>query len=313
MEILFVGGAGYIGGFATDVLLKAGHKVTVFDNLLYEDRYLKDVKFIYGDIRDTQKVVDAAINADVVILAAALVGDPACSIDPQLTESINYAAIKDVCISLPKEKHVIFLSTCSVYGAQDSILNENSNTNPLSVYASTKLRAEKYVQERNGTIFRLGTVYGVGDMHSRIRLDLVLNVLTLKAYKDKKISVNGGDQWRPIISVKDVGFYLLEACERSIRGMFILSHCNTTIKTLGELVAVLIGDTAIEYTPLSFQDARNYRVDTSKVNSCFYHRPKFAPEQEISQLLSIFADNRIKDCESKIYNNGMFIKNLLKK
>ena len=61
------------------------------------------------------------------------------------------------------------MSTCSVYGAQDGLLNETSPTNPLSTYASTKLKSEQHVLEKNGTIFRLGTVYGLGDEHSRLQ------------------------------------------------------------------------------------------------------------------------------------------------
>ena len=47
-KILIVGGAGYIGGYMTDLLLKKGHDVTVFDSLMYEDRFLKPDNFIKG-------------------------------------------------------------------------------------------------------------------------------------------------------------------------------------------------------------------------------------------------------------------------
>ena len=90
MKILVVGGAGYIGGYLVDQLLDKGYDPIVYDNILYEDRYLKDVPFIRGDIRDTNKLVKAAQGCDVVVLAAALVGDPACSIDKDLTDKINY-------------------------------------------------------------------------------------------------------------------------------------------------------------------------------------------------------------------------------
>ena len=83
------------------------------------------------------------------------------------------------------------MSTCSVYGAQDGILNEDSDTSPLSSYATTKLNAEKYILDNGGTVFRLGTVFGVGDSYSRIRMDLVVNVLTMKAVKYGKINING--------------------------------------------------------------------------------------------------------------------------
>ena len=141
-KILICGGAGYIGGLTCDSLLREGFDVVVYDNILYENRYLKDIKFINGDIRDTDKLINTSKDYDVIILMAALVGDPACSVDPILTEDINYISIKNFCERISDDKHLIFMSTCSVYGAQDGILNEESPTNPLSSYAITKLNSE---------------------------------------------------------------------------------------------------------------------------------------------------------------------------
>ena len=206
-KILLVGGAGYIGGLTCDYIKEAGMEVTVYDNLLYENRFLKEIPFIYGDIRHTEKLYDISKDYDVIVLMAALVGDPACSVDHALTEEINYKAIKDFCDVVSPSKHLIFMSTCSVYGAQDGMLNEESDTNPLSSHAATKLKAEEHILAKGGTIFRLGTVFGLGDTYSRLRMDLVVNVLTMKAVKDGEITINGGDQWRPIISVKDIAGY----------------------------------------------------------------------------------------------------------
>jgi nucleoside-diphosphate-sugar epimerase len=137
-KVLVVGGSGYIGGLTCDYLIRDGFDVTVYDNLLYENRYLKDVKFIYGDIRDTEKLYEISNDFDVIVLMAALVGDPACSVDHKLTEEINFQSIKNFCEVVSPNKHLVFMSTCSVYGAQDGLLNEESGTNPLSSYASTK-------------------------------------------------------------------------------------------------------------------------------------------------------------------------------
>ncbi|MCK4613807.1 MAG: NAD-dependent epimerase/dehydratase family protein, partial [Thermoplasmata archaeon] len=176
-NVLVIGGAGYIGGLTTDFLMKQGYNVTVFDNLMYESQFLKPCDFIYGDIRDTKRLVELQKKYDEIIWLAAIVGDSACAQSPELTREINLNSIKRFLDATHRK--IIFASTCSVYGAQHDVLNEESPTNPLSLYASTKLEAEKYVLENSGTIFRLGTVYGVGDRFSRIRLDLVVNVLTL--------------------------------------------------------------------------------------------------------------------------------------
>ena len=115
-KVLVVGGAGYIGGITTDILLERGYYVAVYDKLLYESRYLKDVDFIYGDIRDTEKLGKIQNKYDEIIWLAALVGDGACSQDPELTKEINVTSIKNF-INRTKRR-LIFTSTCSVYGAQ---------------------------------------------------------------------------------------------------------------------------------------------------------------------------------------------------
>jgi nucleoside-diphosphate-sugar epimerase len=308
-KVLLVGGSGYIGGLTCDYLIRDGFDVTVYDNLLYENRFLKDVDFIYGDIRDTEKLYEVSKEFDVIVLMAALVGDPACSVDQPLTEEINFKSIKSFCDVVLPNKHLIFMSTCSVYGAQDGILNEESNTNPLSSYASTKLASEKYILEKGGTVFRLGTVFGLGDTYSRLRMDLVVNVLTMKAVKDGEITINGGEQWRPIIAVKDIAEYVTEACKEKYRGIFVLAKENVIIKELGERVVKLIPNTKINYSEISFQDARNYRVDNTKSLETFKYKPQVTVEDEVKRMLVMFKENRVQNPEDKVYHNGAFLKN----
>ena len=308
-KVLVCGGAGYIGGLTCDTLIREGFHVTVYDNLLYENRFLKQIPFIYGDIRDTKKLYNVSKNFDVIILMAALVGDPACSVDHKLTEEINYSAIRDFCEFVPSNKHLIFMSTCSVYGAQDGILNEESSTNPLSSYASTKLQAEKHVLNLGGTVFRLGTVFGLGDTYSRLRMDLVVNVLTMKSIKDGEITINGGEQWRPIIAVRDIAEYVTEDCKEEYGGVFILSKENVMIRELGERVAKLIPGTKINYTEISFQDARNYKVDNTKSLNTFKYKPKVSVEEEVLRMTKMFEESRVMNPEDKIYHNGIYLKN----
>jgi len=308
-KVLVCGGSGYIGGLTCDLLIRDGFQVTVFDNLLYENRFLKEIPFIYGDIRDTQKLLEVSKDFDVIVLMSALVGDPACSVDQKLTEEINYQSIKNFCENISDNQHLIFMSTCSVYGAQDGILNEESPTNPLSSYASTKLAAEKYILQKGGTVFRLGTVFGLGDTYSRLRMDLVVNVLTMKALKDGEITINGGEQWRPIIAVKDIAEYVTEACHMKYKGVYILSKENVMIKELGEQIANLIEDTKINYTEISFQDARNYKVDNSKSLTTFKYKPKVSVEEEVLKMYKMFKENRVQNPEDKVYHNGAYLKN----
>ena len=308
-KVLVVGGSGYIGGLTCDYLKRDGFDVTVYDNLLYENRFLKEVNFINGDVRDTEKLYEVSKDFDVIVLMSALVGDPACSVDHKLTEEINFKAIKNFCEVVSPNKHLIFMSTCSVYGAQDGLLNEESGTNPLSSYASTKLASEKYILEKNGTIFRLGTVFGLGDTYSRLRMDLVVNVLTMKAIKDGEITINGGEQWRPIIAVRDIAEYVTEACKMKYSGIFVLSKENVIIKELGERIVDVIPDTKINYTEISFQDARNYKVDNSKSLDVFKYKAKVTVEEEVLRMVKMFKEGRVMDPEDKVYHNGAFLKN----
>ena len=142
MKILVVGGAGYVGGTVTDLLMQnPDNKIIVYDALLYESMYQKNVQFVYGDIRDFKLLKKYLEWADKVVWMAALVGDGACSINPLITKQINLDTVQYLADNF--DGKIIFFSTCSVYGAQDDLLNENSSTDPLSVYASTKLGAEK--------------------------------------------------------------------------------------------------------------------------------------------------------------------------
>ena len=141
MNVLVVGGAGYVGGGIVDQL-KSKHSVTVYDSLIYEESYRKDVNFVNGDIRDTNKLLPLLDQSDAVIWLAALVGDGACAINPKLTFEINSESVKFLVENF--KKRIVFLSTCSVYGAQDGLLDENSSVNPLSEYAKEFYRILKF-------------------------------------------------------------------------------------------------------------------------------------------------------------------------
>ncbi len=309
-KVLVVGGAGYIGGITTDILLSRGYDVGVYDLLLYEPRYLKDVTFHFGDIRDTNKLGAISSQYDEIIWLAALVGDGACAQDPELTKEINVSSLKNF-LKLTKRR-VIFTSTCSVYGAQEGILDEKSPTNPLSVYAATKLEAEKIVLDNNGLAFRLGTLFGLGDNYSRIRLDLVVNILTLRAYRDKKLTVFGGEQWRPLLAVSDVSEYLVEAVEHEENDVYNLKYENYKLVDLAQEIKQVFPDVYLEVTDMKFEDLRNYRVDATKVGKVFKYIPHQTIQKEVLRMKQLFVDHRIKDPNNDVYYNAAYIANLVK-
>ena len=307
-KCLVLGGAGYIGGHLTD-LLGEDYEVTVYDNLLFEDRYLKSVNFIYGDIRDEKKMQAILPSFDVVIALAALVGDGACQVDPALTSEINFHSMK--WLTDHYSGKIVFMSTCSVYGKNDDLLDEESPTSPLSVYASTKLQAEQYLLEKkpDSLVFRLGTLFGVGDQHSRLRLDLVANILSLKATRGETLSVFSGNQARPILHVRDVGNAILHCMENDISGLYNLSYRNVLIKELAEEIAKVIPGSKINYSEMPFEDQRNYRVSPSKIESTGW-KPLYDLRFGIQQIHEIIRENRIRDVTDPVYSNATYVRKL---
>lgn len=301
MKVLIVGGAGYIGGAITDIL--NGHEVIVYDNLLFEEGYRKDRAFVAGDVREQDRLKGFLEWADAVIWLAAIVGDGACAINQELSTEINQNSVK--WLSENFDGRIVFPSTCSVYGAREGLLDENSPTNPLSVYAATKLAAEDYLINKNAVIFRLGTLYGVSDQFSRIRLDLVVNTMTARAVVEKKLKVFGGEQYRPLLHVRDVAQAMVDALTSDVRGIYNLHGENMKMLDLGELVATLV-QSEIEVVDTSFEDSRNYQVSSDKARAVGFY-PSHGVSQGILELETLLSSGRIKDPNNKRYSNEGFL------
>ncbi len=318
-QILLLGGAGYIGSVLTKQLIQEGFNVIVFDKFIY----LKEKKFkkiigsknltcINGDSRHLEKVFDAIREADAVVHLAEMVGDPLCEKRPEKTYSINYLAsisIASICKNLGIEKF-IYVSSCSVYGSNTDkkLLNENSPINPLSVYAKLKSICEKGIITNFGNYFkpcilRLGTVYGVS---YRPRYDLVVNLFSGLAANKKKILIEGGEQWRPFINVKDVSNIILKIIklpkEKSSGQIFNVVSENITIKNLGKKVKNLFPkiDILIKKTKKDFRD---YKVSSQKAKKILNFEPKHFLDQEIKSMVNFTKKNKIKNINSKQFVN----------
>ena len=308
-RVLVVGGCGYVGGGVVDSLLEAGHEVRVYDLLLYEEQYRKPINFVRGDIRDTERLQEHLDWADAVVWLAALVGDGACALNPDITLDLNFKAVERL-----RERfrgRIVFASTCSVYGAQDGDLVESSPTNPLSLYAATKLQAEAALSDSDAISFRLGTLFGIGDEFSRIRLDLVVNTLTVRAHEKGKISVFGGDQFRPLLHVKDAASMFAKAVDTSNRGVYNLSAKNTRIIDIAYQIRGHFPDCQIETSQAMFQDTRNYRVSSAKVIKELGFRPRLSLDDGIEEMKGLVVDGRIRDTGLNRYSNQAFLSALL--
>ena len=309
MKVLVVGGAGYIGGGIVDVLLEKGISFTVYDNLLYEYQYLKQVDFIRGDVRDFEALEEILPEYTHVIWLAAIVGDAACQIKPDLTVAVNQESVKWVANNY--DGRIIFPSTCSVYGQNDQMIDENSSANPLSIYAEAKLGAERYLYEGSHLILRLGTVYGVSDASSRLRMDLVVNYMTASALTKGKLSVFGGTQWRPLIHVKDVAEAMVDNLAKETTGIYNLSTLNLQIRDLAKIVSDMTGCT-VEYTPQNFEDRRNYHVSNEKAirDGVFRLEGNRDIAYGIGEIADLIRSGRIKYAENDVYFNERHIASL---
>jgi nucleoside-diphosphate-sugar epimerase len=304
-NVLIVGGAGYVGGTITDLV--SGSNVCVYDSLCFENEYLKPgVEFVHGDVRDERLLSKWLDWADAVIWLAAHVGDGACTVDPEASLHVNRDCVRF--LSEQFRGRMIFLSTCSVYGAQDGILTEDSAVKPLSLYATSKLEAEQFLLDKNAIIFRLGTLFGKGDNYSRIRLDLVLNALICDAFKKGRMKVFGGEQFRPLLHVRDAGQAIVNALDAVETGIFNLHSHNVRIEELAWQVQNCFPGALIETTDLPFEDLRNYRVNSDKARRELGFMPRRSVNEGIEELRAIFQAGRIKNLAQSRYHNHRFFK-----
>ena len=305
MKVLVVGGAGYVGGALTDELLERKSQVRVYDSLLYEEAFRKPVDFVCGDIRDREKLMLQLKWADVVVWLAALVGDGACSLNPETSVGLNQE-----CVGWLAENfggRIVFLSTCSVYGAQEGLLDENSPVNPLSVYATTKLAAEEHLKDKDAIIFRLGTLFGVGDLFSRVRLDLIVNILAVRAAAQGEITIFGGEQFRPLLHVRDVEIVIADNLEKSQVGVYNLNRQNVRILDLAYQVRNHFPDVVIHRTEMKFQDARNYQVSSEKAQQELNFSPRYSIDDGIEEIKELVRNGRIKDLSNPRYTNHSYL------
>lgn len=320
--VLVVGGAGYIGSLVIEKLLASGYTVRLLDSLVYGDEAIRKLlshpklEFIKGDCRNIQDVVRAMANVRNMIHLAAIVGDPACAEDGENASQINYAATRmmaEIAAGHGIERFV-YASTCSVYGATDSLMTENSETNPISLYARTKLLSEQVLLQARSrsfhpTILRFATVFGLSP---RPRFDLVVNLLTAKAIQERVITIFNGQQWRPFIHVQDVAQAVVDvflAPLESVSGEIFNvgdDRLNYTLREIAEKIRQQLPQTRVEYVENS--DRRNYRVSFRKIREHVGFRARRTLESGIAEIIEAYQSGHISNYCEPAYNNLAFLR-----
>jgi nucleoside-diphosphate-sugar epimerase len=304
-KVLVAGGAGYIGGAVTQYLVAKGIPFTVYDNLLYEPHYLKEVDFVFGDVRDTTKLRQILPRYTHVVWLAAIVGDGACEVNADLTTSVNQDSVQWLAENF--NGRVIFTSTCSVYGHNPEEVDERSGLNPLSHYARTKVKAEQFLDPERSLVFRLGTAFGISDTYARPRMDLVANQMAVAALTKGELRVNGGMQWRPLIHVNDIALAIVNNLERPVRGIYNLASFNVRINDLAESIRRAT-NCRVTYTSMG-QDQRDYRVNLTKAlrDGIFNPSTVHSIGDCVRQFASLIRSGRVKHTENEAYFNVRFI------
>ncbi len=322
MNILVTGGAGYIGSTLVPLLLSEGHRVRVLDILLHGGEPLLGVwshprfEFIRGDICDREIMQSAVAGVDAVIHLAAIVGDPACSRQPDLARAVNLQAS----LALIEESQLagvgrfLFASTCSNYGRMkdaNSYVDEETELSPVSLYAETKVAVEKALLRRGRneswcpTPLRFATIFGVSP---RMRFDLTVNEFTMEMLTKKSLRVYGEQFWRPYVHVLDaaraIQLVLSSPAEKVAGSVFNVGATDQNLqkKQLVEMIRPYAPGAAVEFVHKE-EDPRDYRVSFSRIADQLGFKITRSVAQGIEEVAHLVSSNVIGNFEDGRYRN----------
>ncbi len=323
--VLVTGGAGYIGSVLVEELVRQGKSVRVFDKLYFGDQALNEVKskieIIQGDVRVFPEEVLNDVSS--VIHLGSLSNDPTADFDPKANKEINFEGTMRVGEACKKKgiQKMTFASSAAVIGFHvDDIANEEFEPNPQSEYAQSKLDAENglisLVSDKfSPVIIRQATVIGFSP---RMRWDLVVNTMTKDAFSKNKISVFcAGDNWRPLVHVKDVvdaHLACLEVDLKKVAGqIFNLVHKNYQILDLGKEVHAILKS----YLPVSLdiqkgdKESRSYRISSNKIKKLVGFEAKRTVEAATMEIYNLLKAGKYTDFSNPIYYNIAWMKKLV--
>ena len=303
MHILATGGCGYIGTVLTQRLLEQGCCVTVVDSMWFGNylEHHENLTVIKQDIRDADRIPMDGIDA--VIHLANIANDPCSELNAKLSWEVNVLATMQLVERAirHKVKQFIYASSGSVYGVKEEPeVTEGLSLVPISDYNKTKMISERVLLSYRDSILiqciRPATVCGYSP---RMRLDLSVNMLTMQALANGKITVFGGSQTRPNIHIRDiVGVYLhfLKLGERSA-GVFNAGFENLSIMDIARKVTEWV---PAEIVVQESHDPRSYRLCSDKLEATGFH-PQYCIEDGMRDLIEAYRAGKFKN-EDNCYN-----------
>lgn len=318
MNILVTGGAGYLGSVLVGKLLQENHHVRVLDTLMFGGEsvlpyiYNKNFSFIKGDIRNGKTVSKSLENINCVFHLAALVGEPACSVNTVLTEQINHESAVSIAKSASKKgvKRFIFTSTCSNYGISslNELATEESPLNPLSLYATTKIATEKDLMKLSDSNFtvcvlRMATIFGLSP---RMRFNLLINEMVREAYVKKRILLYKEEAWRPYAHTEDAADALIGILNSDSKKInheiFNVGTENYQKKGLVDLVRKYVPDLVIDKQG-GLPDNRDYRVSFEKIKKVIGFVPKRKVSDGIDEIFWAVKNNMFSNLYDERYSS----------
>jgi nucleoside-diphosphate-sugar epimerase len=319
-SVLVTGGAGYIGTPLCEELLSSGRRVRALDVLLHGQTEIArrlqtaGVELIEGDLRDEGVRARALDGVDHVVHLAAIVGDPACALDPAVSDEVNVQGTRSLVREAAKAgvHRFIFASTCSNYGRMTDPtvpITEEGELAPVSLYAEQKVGMEQALLEGgeglSPTCLRFATVYGVAP---RMRFDLTVNEFTRDLWADKELEVFGEQFWRPYVHVKDVGrgvVTVLDAPAEKVRGeVFNVGRSGENYRKLDLVEEIRRQCTrgTVSFVSRS-EDPRDYKVSFDKVREVLGFETLMTVPDGIGEILEGLDDEAFGDPFSPSYRN----------
>lgn len=289
MNILIIGGAGYIGTNLCNYLSNKRFNITCLDTFWFGDFLNKKVKKIKADIRNFD--FNKLRKFDCVIDLAYLSNDPLCEVDARHTWESGPLSVYKILEFCKKKKirKFIFASSGSIYGLKkEKNVTEELGLDPLTDYNKSKMICEKVVESYDKNldtiIVRPATVCGASP---RLRLDVVLNLFCYQAYFKKKISILGGKQTRPLVNIKDMIRSYEFFIKKNLKGCFNLGFENKTVEQIAKDVSKVI---PCNISVLKSNDNRSYRINSDKILKAGF-KPEFDSMDAIYELKNIFDNN----------------------
>jgi nucleoside-diphosphate-sugar epimerase len=298
MKILVTGGCGYVGSILVPNLAAQGHEVTVIDaqwfgNFLPLRHNINVIKKHFSEINQ-----EDLAGIESIIHLANVANDPSVELNPVLSWEVNVLHTTQLLNLCKKSKSVqsfMYASSGSVYGVkEEERVTEDLDLVPISAYNKTKMSAERvclsYSEDFKVYCIRPATVCGVSP---RMRFDVVVNMFVMHAYRDKKITVLGGDQVRPNIHIQDMS----RVYEHFLNNPSLPSGCynagfeNISVLSIAEMVSKKFG-VEIEIKPSN--DPRSYRQDSSKLIATGYTQTKYVADA-IDEIADALTSSSVRD------------------